>query len=199
MSEKSDEEDVRRLMPRDLADLYVPIHKMVLSHHSKWEIFRQLYADSDESVQIVYRTASVLFTHLRNLLFFDVLLTFSNLTETDTKMTFTRLVKIFKKHAPHSVYEEVKQDLDELTTMCEPFKEWRNKLIAHKDLDLILGGGTSLLPRVNRQKIDAANEKMGEMLNKIRITHKLNFTLFTPVMSGDGRALISALKRAEIS
>ena len=199
MEQQSDEVAVRELMPTDLADLYVPIHKDVLSHHAKWKIYRQLYAESEESIQLLGRTAGLLFRYFQDLLFYDSLLTFSKLTEGGKRASLRRLVDILEKHVEPEFCEEVTADLDEIIEKCKPFKKWRNKSIAHKDLAFFVGSSPKKLPSVSRKMIEDTNEKIGEMLNKIRTKFGVNFTLFTPSMIGDGRALISTLKMGEKS
>lgn len=197
MAQQSDEVAVRELMPTDLADLYVPIHKDVLSHHAKWKIYRQLYAESEESIQLLGRTSGLLFRYFQDLLFYDSLLTFSKLTEGGKRASLRRLVNVLENHVEPAFHEEVITDLDEIVEKCKPFKKWRNKAIAHKDLAFFVGSSPKKLPSVSRKMIEDTNEKLGEMLNKIRTKFGVNFTLFTPVMAGDGRALISTLKKAE--
>ncbi|MCK5053552.1 MAG: hypothetical protein KAR65_04705 [Anaerolineales bacterium] len=193
MEQQCDEVAVRDLMPADVADLYIPIHKDVLSHHAKWKIFRQLYAESEERIELLDNAAGSVFRYLQDLLFYDALLTFSILTEPSDRVSLRRLVEVLKKHVEPAFYEEVVADLDEIVEMCSDFITWRNKRIAHKDLGFFVGESLKKLPPVNRKMIEDANEKIGEMLNKIRTKFGVNYTLFTPWMTGDGDALISTL------
>jgi hypothetical protein len=60
----------------------------------------------------------------------------------------------------HSLYAEVHE-------ICKPFREWRNRRGAHRDLDTSLNRHADPLPEASRQMIENALQKIDALMNAL--------------------------------
>lgn len=190
-------------MPDQIAGLYEEIWHEVARLHSHWKIFTQLYAESDERVKLLDRIAPSFFGLVQEAMFNNLLVSISRLTDKPTtrekeNLTFSRLVASIDISQEPQFAETLGNALKEIQKDCEPFRDWRNRRIAHKDLPTALHYHPQPLPRINKEMIDKVLRVMREFLNIFQGHYESVETAFDHfVMRGDGDTLVFYLKQAE--
>ncbi|HEU0144299.1 MAG TPA: hypothetical protein VFQ47_05900, partial [Nitrososphaera sp.] len=72
---------MNKQLPKNIAEIYEPLHKEVLSLHAKREIYRQLYNSGEEAIYLLNFAASNFFVMFRDMLVNDMLITMRRLID----------------------------------------------------------------------------------------------------------------------
>jgi hypothetical protein len=135
-------------------------------------VFRQLFGTSEERIAIVNDFAPDFFQIVHDGLIYDILLTMSLLpdpAETFNKenLTLDRFLLMLKGGDENEFVESVERNLKSLKDDCQPFREVRNRRIAHSDLGTALDYHPDPLLGVSREMIETALESFSNLLNEI--------------------------------
>ena len=126
--------------------------------HMKWSEFRALYATSETRIALLNRAAGGFFRIVQIVMREGILLHLARLTDPPSSggkpnLTLRRLPPLVEDA---SARLEVQQLVDEAVAACAFAKQWRNRHIAHRDLDLHLGTGADPLPVAEERSVDLA-------------------------------------------
>ncbi len=173
-----------------------------VSHlHMYWKIYRQLYAHSDQRIALLNETGSMVFYVLQHLLLDEVTLAICRLT--DPAMT--------KKKENHSLWRLVAgvQDnelskklqviLEEIQELAKPFRERRNRAIAHSDLETKLKLDANPLPGISREMVEKVLESIRAFMNTYGHYYFKSMTFYEELilpLGVDGNFLSKQLRRA---
>jgi len=190
-------------MSANSAVLFEQIWQEVARLHSQWEIFSQLYAESAEQVKFLDRMAPGFFGIVQEAMLNNIFLSFSRLTD-NTKtgrkenLSFNRFIESIDSSKEPKFAEILRKALESLRTECKPFRDWRNRKIAHKDLSTALQYHPQPLPSINKEMIEKVLRLMRELLNTFQKHFEDAETAFEHVVSrGDGKTIIFYLQQAE--
>lgn len=185
-----------------LGPVYIRLVEEVIWLHVKWREYRKLYATSEERVTLLNKTAGFFFQVMHDVLLEDVFLHIARLTDNIKTMnkpnlTITRLPLLIEDHELRA----------ELTTLVESTirasnfaKDWRNRQLAHRDLNLALDHLVVPLPAVSRQQIEEALHCFRSLLNKIEDVYlhaERDFS--TLLVTGDADDLMNFLNAGHIA
>ena len=85
--------------------------------------------------------------------------------------------------------------LDTLQAQSTPFREWRNKQLAHLDLLTSMKSSSNPLPDISREMIEKALFTLRKYLNEIELYYNdAEFGYENFNMDSDGEALLATLK-----
>lgn len=191
-------------MPTELAEVYDALKQDVSLLHVKWEVFNQLYATSERTVELLNESAPSFFRICQDMLIDDILLTISRLT--DPHQTFNRdnlsmerLVAYVDEFKYADLRDEIEQLLIEAKSKCSFAREFRNRRIAHTDLSTRLQAETNPIPAFTKQQIKEALSVLRALMNKIGTYFEDTDVLYEQVlMPGDGNSLIARLRDARV-
>ena len=191
-------------MPESLQPTWDAIHNEVIAVHARWIIYRQLFAESPERIEILNACAAHFFYFLQEILLNDVQLTLSKLADPATtrgraNATLQRLVdEIIVLNAP-LLADKLRQLLAEYRVSCEKIKMRRNKQIAHYDHATLLlqyGGGPSDPLGPSRQEIEGALRALREFMTSADSYLTSSETAYQHFISNsDGESLMSVLQQ----
>jgi hypothetical protein len=99
-------------IPQSLAIVMNKISEEVTWLHGRWRIYCQLFAESPRRIELLSQSAPIFFFILEDVLVGEIQIMLSKLT--------------------------TKALLVELHAKCEPFRDWRNKVRTHLDLNTAL-------------------------------------------------------------
>jgi len=194
-------------MPREVQSIHDDLWQKVASAYAKWTLFCQLFASSEENVQLLNRAAPVFFYLYENSALDEILLTISRLTDPATSrvkgsdrdnLTLRQLEKQVNKVADKQFSERVNIALTKVEDQCAFARELRNRKIAHLDLFTHQGKGANPLPLVNKTKIEGALRAIQDFMNLIEEHFSGSTTAYSDLfLSGDGNTLLDRLRDAE--
>lgn len=173
MSHTRTAEEVRadhiRLLGEQLGAVYHELYSEYYWLRLKWQEFIKLFG-SAARVDILNAAAPACFRMLEDVLSDDILMHLARLTDSPRSMgksnlTFVALPELISDHDP------VLQDLIRTAQAeCGFARDWRNRRLAHRDLDLALGNAAIALAPATRLSIDRAINSLHAVLNHISAT-----------------------------
>jgi len=199
MAVEQTSEDVRaehmRLMGDDLGAIYYELWTQVSWLHLKWQRFIALFGGPKGTVDLMNATAPAFFAEIQRTTLMDILLHISCLTdppETGRKkgvqpnLTLRRLPDLL----PDAIVRTaVHKELQELGDRCRFARDWRNRHIAHRDLEL-LTQPTQCRPLDSpaREKIEKALAGIRDVMNTVLAHFKKARTLYEYGLGSPGDA-----------
>jgi hypothetical protein len=189
-------------VPTELNDVYEALKEDVSWLHAKWNVFKQLYATSEETVELLNDSAPVFFRICQDVLADDILLTISRLN--DPYRTFGKDNLSMERLAAYvdgSKYPDLKAAIEillvEAQDKCGFARELRNRRIAHSDLTTRLEAEANPLPVAHKQQINDALSALQAVLNKIEMYFEDNTVLYEQaIIAGGGETLVARLRDA---
>lgn len=155
--------------------LWIPLQTQVIDLHSRWRMYRELYAASEEQVAVLNRIAPDFFSITQNNMLSDIQVTLCKLGDPAGGGTRTNLTVL-------ALRDEVNQKgdaplADKLTLLCNNYNDAclqvthrRNKYLAHFDRTTMLSEHVTPLEGPSRAEIENALKKLRELMNCVE-TH----------------------------
>jgi len=194
-------------MPPDLAEIHDLLYQEVSWLHARWNLYCQLYASSEDTVDLLNRSAPSFFNICQGVLIDSVLLGISRITEpAETGKGKTKQLNLTLRRLAATIdpadYPTLRSDIDKSLVAAEGYfafaKALRHKLIAHNDLLVHQKIAAPPPPKADRQKIEAALQTIRDIMNLVDEYVTGTTTGYSMiVLPGDGDALIACLRDAE--
>lgn len=188
-------------------DVFDKICSQVTELHHRWKIYREVYASTQEDLNLLNSYGSNFFHYTQFLILDNVALCFSKLTDPNSSgRGGTRLnlsLKQFHVHASENgedeLVAELKSKFEALKQDCEKFRLLRNKKIAHADLLHSFGLAEEELPGISQAYVENALSSLRDYMNTIQLHYRNSTTAYEhiivkPMSGGDG--VIAALRKA---
>jgi len=156
-----------------LGPLFHELYNEVVWINAKWLEYRKLYTHSAKRVDLLNNTAPFFFRIVQIVLWENVILHIARLTDPPQSpgkkklkknLTLLRLPLAIRKQ---TLQQEVKTLVDEAVSKSRFARDWRNRLYAHRDLDLALNRSVRSLPKANVQKVETVLEAFRAVLNRV--------------------------------
>jgi hypothetical protein len=150
---------------------YHELRQEVIYLCRKWMEYVALFGTKPTRVQLMNATAPVFFRTVQDVFWDDMLLHIARLTDPSATGKFANLTL---QNLPALVGDEklkakleplLKSALDQ-SGFC---REWRNKLVAHRDLDVALNGIADQISGGTREQVDKLIETLADILNAIEL------------------------------
>lgn len=163
----------------------------------RWNEFEQLFGEKKSRIDILNRSAPFFFYIVQQVLWDEALLGISRLAGPASSMGHANLA--VRRVAPlipeEGLREEVEALIRTMDDACRFASPWRNKRIAHRDLDLALGSNAEPLPAVEKRQVDEAIEAITAVLNHVQAAYQDATTAYRVVGPVDGaEALLLVLR-----
>jgi len=148
------------MIPPEIKTCFNDVNLQVKKAHIKWEIFRQLYLKNKKRIELLNESAAGFFAILRKVFIDDVILSICRLTDPKKSSgkensNLAQLVEMIYPCSQLELFNGLKNDtksqnnniafnlsqkLEKILGMKEvgKFKEYRNKRIAHSDLEMLM-------------------------------------------------------------
>jgi len=178
-----------------LGPLYHALYSEVIWLHVKWQQYRRLYAKSKNRIALLNKTAGFFFGMVEDALWNDVLLHITRMTDTRKgTLTLDRLPKAIKDT---KLATKVRKLVHVARARSEFAREWRNRHIAHRNLELALHAKVQPLPDASRQDVEQALASIREVLNLLHRERVGDDVAFEHVLTyDDADALVHHLSVA---
>jgi len=160
-------------MGTDLGQLCHELRDELLWLQHKWTEFQELFGKGPERIDLLNAVAPHFFYIVRRLLFEDAMLHLCRLTdppepkvrgEVRSNLTVMMLPKLISDPALRA---SVSTAAERVRQSCEFAREWRNRWLAHTDLETFRNEQASTLPPVTSSNIEDGLESMRALLNSI--------------------------------
>lgn len=187
-------------MLENIAKLQKALSDEILILHFKWHIFCTLYVD-EETVVLLNESDPVFFSVHQSILLDDIILTISRLTDPPgtgnrENLTLERLAEGYI-----STFPRLRTDLEELLALvkanCEFARVNRNRRVAHTDLQTYLQQPLTLLPVINREKIEEALLSVRSFMDRVESYLGTEMCYELSFETSGARSLIGCLEDAE--
>jgi len=188
-------------IPTPIDEVYTVLKTEVTWLHGRWICYRQLYGESNRRIELLNECASTFFFIIQDVLLDEVQVSLSKLTDPAKSgkfdnLSLEQLQARLEVHADASLARTSRVLLDKMRTQCAPFREWRNKQLAHLDLLTSMKAAPNPLPGISRQMIDEALETVRNYMNGVeRHYFDSEYAYEHFIMSSDASSLVSMLKR----
>lgn len=203
MSRDETADEIRRRRLRDMGEDLGAIYGALCSHmswlHMRWIMYRQLFAESQERLDVLNECAAAFFGMLRRTLYEDILLELARLTDPvrsrgKDNLTLLRLPDLIPDAALAS---ETRTLVDDALRAADFARTWRHRRLAHRDLALALDTPGEPLPAASREEVEQALVSCRAVLNKLELAYWNSTTLYEHgiIGPGDADALVYHLER----
>lgn len=199
--QSADEVEKRHLeaFGQPLGQLYHALENDVIWVHAKWLEYRKLYGKSEERLDLLNETAGFFFGVVQRVLWDDVLVHIARLTDPPKQgrfenLTLLRLTDAFKDT---EIGVEVQKLVGLTQSRAEFARAWRNRRIAHSDLQLALNLTVEPLPGISRQNVGNALASIRDVMNLLHrhyLGGTVGFEYF--IAKDDADTLVYYLSRA---
>jgi AbiU2 len=166
-------------MGADLGELYTALWQQLAGLYRKWEEYVALFGSKPKRVELLNKAAPAFFRIVQDTLFEDVLLHAARLTDKPvtfrkSNLTILRLPEAIARLDVRKAAAIAAAKAVSATDFC---RDWRNRHIAHRDLDLAYGTGAEPLLPASREKVVLALKALSDALNVVA-QHYLDSTTF---------------------
>jgi len=196
-------EEILTAFPEEAGKLFHELWTNVAHLHLNWENYRSLFGTSPERIELLNWAAPSFFGLLDGILRHDVVLAITRLTDHaksagKATASLARLIDMLTPSMDAAQVAELRSELEDLRSYCEPLRQLRNRLIAHDDLATALHYHPEPLPGISRAYIEEVLEKIRQLLGDMEEHFRGSRTSHQHVISSPGNAesLIFALERA---
>jgi hypothetical protein len=184
-------------MAGEVTELYGGIRQDLIRLYANWQIFRQLFATSDERYEILNGTAPGFFKLIQDALVDNAVIGISRLTDPSRHASLERLVIALKNQIHHTTYETLQERVASLRAKSEDIREHRDKRVAHRGRDVSppqFVDGPQKLPPITRKMIEDALSDTAEIMNEVLSSFESVHQVYEPVVTGDADALLHFLE-----
>jgi len=187
-------------IPNDINQVFEELKREIIWLHGRWIIYRQLFAESRKRLDLLNECASSFFYIVQDVLYGEIQVSLSKLSDPAhsgkfKNLSLEQLQLQLEFYGDKHLATGNRLILDELHLKCEPFRLWRNKRLAHLDLDTAMKVSPDPLPGISRQMIEDALELIRRYMNQIEGQYDDSETAYQYfAMRSDGDALVSVLR-----
>ena len=156
-------------MGSELGELCYDLYREVAWLHVKWQEYRELFGTSPERIELLNRAAPAFFNFLQAVLFEDVLLHITRLTDppqsrNKDNLTLRRLSALIP--AP-DLKLRVDKLLEQAKQKSEFARDRRNRWIAHRDLLTARNQSPQPLAKASRAAVEQALAAIRDVMNEV--------------------------------
>jgi hypothetical protein len=168
--------------------------------HSEWKTLLELFAAGEETTKLLNDAAPALFDTLYRVLIRDILLGVARLTDPlktagKDNLVLERLALLPEVVVDAELADAAAKELAIIKSLAQPFRDYRNKYLAHLDLPTSLAPTGDVLPGIKRDDVDAILAEFAKLFNRIDGPLRDRYVLFKNVAEiGGATSLIKAFQ-----
>ena len=187
--------------PPKTGELAYELSRSITFLQLKWKLFRALYGTSQERIDLLNRTAPTFFAFLDQIMFHDVVLAITRLTDppgtgNHQNASLARLIMLLAPHVGAAELAGWRSELKLLNGAVEPLRDTRNRFLAHDDLPATLNYHPRPIPGVSRAQMEAMLKRIRDLFDSIDTKFRGSPTSHEIIVADGGEQLIAALERA---
>jgi hypothetical protein len=157
-----------QLLGPELGPVYTGLCLDLRGAYVNWQLYQELFMQSSARLQLLNDTAAQFFWLVEENLRESTLLAIARLTDPPVSrgkhsLSLRRLPSLVDPALSRTLRSSIRV----ASSLCAPIEDWRNRLLAHRDLDLALSRNVRPLPPLERRDIGDALEACADVLNLI--------------------------------
>ncbi|EAQ37535.1 hypothetical protein NB311A_04469 [Nitrobacter sp. Nb-311A] len=147
------------------------LRQEVIYLNRKWMEYITLFGTKPTRVQLMNATAPVFFRTVQDVFYDDMLLHIARLTDPSqmgkfSNLTFQNLSDLINDEKLKAKVDPLLKSALEQSEFC---RDWRNKLVAHRDLDVAINGTADQINGGTREQVNKIIATLSEILNAIEL------------------------------
>ena len=169
------------------AELWLEVENL----SAAWGEYVELFAEPD-SVVVLNQTAPAIFRIIQVFLWEHMLLRIARLTDPPTSgkgkenLTILNLPSLVEDRGEKAKLDELASIAKSKTEFC---RDWRNRHIAHRDLDLLMNGSAEPLKTASGVQVREGLDAIEGVLNEVHLHYMGGSLIFSRNVGGAGNAL----------
>jgi len=176
------------VMGEELGLLYSELWQQLAWLHTKWEQYVVLFGEAESRVKLLNESAPMFFRVVQDTLWDDSVLHVARLTDSPASMkkpnlSIRRIPELINDESTRTIVETLVQEALDASEFC---RDWRNRHIAHRDLDLALKRAANPLKPGSLAKMKKAMEALEAVLNTVEAHYFESTTHFDMDTTGTG-------------
>ncbi len=182
-------------IPEEIRDACADLCDDVATLHVKWSFYLEMFQDR-ENAQLLSNLARAFFQIVEESLRADILMTICRLSDPSLSLAHVNLSFAILLGKCDDL-PKVDNLVTAFQAACGNVRLYRNRWLAHNDLESIINLKENLLPGVGRSQIDEILRLAREILSAV-YGHYANVDLaLQPAHSGGARELVDWIKQAQ--
>ncbi len=183
-------------MGSELGAVYSQLWQEVAWIHRNWAHYKELFGEKSSRIELLNEVAPSFFRSVQDALFETVLLHLTRLTDPAQSLGKSNLSL---RQLDSLIFDDaLKLKVNDLTFKAvestEFARDWRNRKLAHRDLDLALGQAAKPLLPASRLAVAQALSAIVEVLNAVSSHYLDSTTIFDWHGGNDSVALLFAIR-----
>ncbi|GAB2580749.1 hypothetical protein GCM10027034_09780 [Ramlibacter solisilvae] len=184
------------VMGDPLGSVYSELWQEVAWIHNNWSHYLELFGAKPSRIELLNSVAPSFFRTVQDCLFEAVLLHLARLTDRAAttgrpNLSLRRLAELLPESAPRAHIRDLVEEAVRATQFAH---DWRNRRLAHRDLDLALGRTANSLAPASRQSVKDALVAIVNALNAVAAHFFDSTTLFDLPGGNDSVTLLYTLR-----
>jgi hypothetical protein len=159
-------------MGRELGEQYSELWQDIAHLHMKWGEYVVLFGTKPSRIDLINRAAPAFFGMFEREMWKNILLHLARLTDPPESfrskqkknLTLQNLPNLVENNALKERLDALLKEAEKRTKFC---RDWRNRAIAHRDLDLALDRPSVALQNGSRKDVNDALDTIVETLNEV--------------------------------
>jgi hypothetical protein len=185
-----------RAMGPELGELFCAASSELTWIHWRWKQYRTLFGEKQSRIDLLNEAAPLFFHIVHNVLFEDTLLAIARLV--GPPESFNKPNLTVQRFPPLLVRVNLR---DEVSSLIQKTKasaafaiDWRNRRLAHRDLDLSLRRNQLVLAPATRGQVEVTLSALRGVLNRIETECCNAATVYDSPTHGDAEALLYVIR-----
>jgi len=179
-SPEETESEYIKLMGEDLGKIFHALWQEVAWLFAKWGEYVELFGTKPSRIELVNKASPLFFGIVQDSLWEDVILSIARLTDPPKtagkeNLTIRRLPELVTSVDLKTGLDQLIQFSIQATDFC---RDWRNRRIAHRDLQLAIESGITPLKKASRKRIKDALLSIVNVLNAVTLHYQDSVNLF---------------------
>jgi AbiU2 len=189
-SEETREQNIKA-MGEELGIQYTQLWQETAQLNIMWKEFLELYGTKPGRIELLNRSAAAFFRMVQNGIWEAIVLHIARLTDPPHSQGRKDRPNLTLHNLPGLISDVTLKDklrklCDEANANTEFARDWRNRRIAHRDLDLALGGKAKPLPTVSIKHVQDALKSFDNIMNSIALPYMNSTTSFDHGITSNG-------------
>jgi len=156
-------------MGESLGAIYHHLWQELAWLYAKWNEYVTLFGTKPSRVELVNNAAPHFFRVVQDALWEDTILHIARMTDPpkSTGKTNLSVQQLPKLVSDPTLSKELETRIDKARTASQFCRDWRNRRLAHRDLDIAIGAAAIQLPPASREEVKKALQALVDIMDSV--------------------------------
>jgi len=173
------EADAVKTMGSELGIIFHELKQELMRIYLVWNEYVVIYGERESRIDLLNKSAPLFFKLVQDALWHQTLLHIARITDNPKMGKNNNLsIRLLSNYLESSLKEKNELAIDVSLKDTEFCRNWRNKKIAHKDLEIVTKKNSRLLKSATRLKVKKALSSISKVLNIVELHYFNSTTLY---------------------